>query len=95
MVLGECWALLDSPTLALEYEAVLKRGALGGALTLGDVDDFLDTSTAGRTWSRPTSDGSQPCQTLMMIVSRGWRFARNVPSSRLTPGTSWGLNALA
>jgi predicted nucleic acid-binding protein len=36
------WRPVISPTLALEYEAVLKRGTVGGALTLGDIDDFLE-----------------------------------------------------
>ena len=36
------WRPVISPALALEYEAVLKRGAMGGALSLGDIDDFLE-----------------------------------------------------
>ena len=36
------WRPVISPTLALEYEAVLKRDAVRGALTLGDIDDFLE-----------------------------------------------------
>jgi putative PIN family toxin of toxin-antitoxin system len=36
------WRPVISPALALEYEAVLKRGAMAGALSLGDIDDFLE-----------------------------------------------------
>jgi putative PIN family toxin of toxin-antitoxin system len=36
------WRPVISPTLAFEYEAVLKRGAVDVGLTLGDVDDLIE-----------------------------------------------------
>jgi putative PIN family toxin of toxin-antitoxin system len=36
------WRPVISPALAFEYEAVLKRGALGMSLTLADIDDFVE-----------------------------------------------------
>jgi putative PIN family toxin of toxin-antitoxin system len=36
------WRPVISPTLAFEYEAVLKRGVPGLDLTLQDVDDFIE-----------------------------------------------------
>jgi predicted nucleic acid-binding protein len=39
---GRLWRPVISPTLALEYEAVLKRETVRGAITREDIDDFLD-----------------------------------------------------
>jgi putative PIN family toxin of toxin-antitoxin system len=36
------WRPVISPTLAFEYEAVLKRGVAEMGLTLQDIDDFID-----------------------------------------------------
>jgi putative PIN family toxin of toxin-antitoxin system len=36
------WRPVVSPTLAFEYEAVLKRGASETDLTLQDIDDFVE-----------------------------------------------------
>ncbi len=36
------WRPVISPTLAFEYEAVLKRGVPDLGLTLQDIDDFLE-----------------------------------------------------
>jgi PIN domain-containing protein len=36
------WRPVISPTLAFEYEAVLKRGAPHMGLTLQDIDDFVE-----------------------------------------------------
>jgi predicted nucleic acid-binding protein len=36
------WRPVISPTLAFEYEAVLKRGAPETGLTLQDIDDFIE-----------------------------------------------------
>jgi putative PIN family toxin of toxin-antitoxin system len=36
------WRPVISPALALEYEAVLKRGAGDVGLTLDDIDDFVE-----------------------------------------------------
>jgi putative PIN family toxin of toxin-antitoxin system len=36
------WRPVVSPALALEYEAVLKRGTAETGLTLQDVDDFIE-----------------------------------------------------
>jgi putative PIN family toxin of toxin-antitoxin system len=36
------WRPVISPTLAFEYEAVLKRGAPETGLTLRDIDDFIE-----------------------------------------------------
>ena len=36
------WRPVISPALALEYEAVLKRGVGQPAITAEDIDDFLD-----------------------------------------------------
>ena len=39
---GRQWQPVISPALALEYEAVLKRGAGGWGLSLADIDDFTE-----------------------------------------------------
>ena len=39
---GRQWRPVISPALALEYEAVLKRGAGDWGVSLGDVDDFTE-----------------------------------------------------
>jgi len=39
---GRLWRPVISPTLAFEYEAVLKRGASDADLTLQDIDDFVE-----------------------------------------------------
>ena len=36
------WRPVISPTLAFEYEAVLKRGVPEMGLTLQDIDDFIE-----------------------------------------------------
>ena len=36
------WQPVISPALALDYEAVLKRGVKDGGLGLGDIDDFIE-----------------------------------------------------
>jgi putative PIN family toxin of toxin-antitoxin system len=36
------WRPVISPTLAFEYEAVLKRGLPEAGLTLQDIDDFIE-----------------------------------------------------
>jgi putative PIN family toxin of toxin-antitoxin system len=36
------WRPVVSPALALEYEAVLKRGTAETGLTLQDIDDFIE-----------------------------------------------------
>lgn len=36
------WRPIISPTLAFEYEAVLKRGSEEVGLTLEDIDDFIE-----------------------------------------------------
>lgn len=36
------WCPVISPTLAFEYEAVLKRGSAEVGLTLQDIDDFVE-----------------------------------------------------
>jgi predicted nucleic acid-binding protein len=38
----QLWRPVISPTLAFEYEAVLKRGAPNMGLTLQDIDDFVE-----------------------------------------------------
>lgn len=39
---GQRWRPVISPTLAFEYEAVLKRSAAQVGLTLQDIDDFIE-----------------------------------------------------
>ncbi|MBV9156049.1 MAG: PIN domain-containing protein [Acidobacteriaceae bacterium] len=73
------WRPVISPTLAFEYEAVLKRGTGQAGPSLEDIDDLSNTFAAVRGWYRYISAGGQFCQIRTMIVFWKWRFARGLP----------------